>query len=183
MWRGPKCADAGAPPPAAVNWRRVPPSADTIRAIASDLGFDLVRFGPADPGEHGDRFLAWLEAGRHGEMDYLASNTERTLHPERWRAGVRSAITLAVDYGGPAGELPGGGRVARYAVGRDYHRWLRERVFTLRQRLEAAGFTNEECARFECPMGLDIGAITPMEIAISTLARLIAIRRKHLSSS
>jgi len=108
---------------------------DTIRAIAHDVGFDLVRFGPADPGEHGAHFLRWLELGRHGEMQYLADNTERILDPTAWRPGVRSAIALAVDYGGPAGELPGGGRIARYATGRDYHRWLRERVFTLRERL------------------------------------------------
>lgn len=112
---------------------------ETIRAIAHDVGFDLVRFGPADPGEHGEHFLRWLELGRHGEMQYLADNRQRILAPTTWRAGVRSAITLAVDYGGPAVELPGGGRVARYAVGRDYHRWLRDRVFTLRQRLERAG--------------------------------------------
>jgi epoxyqueuosine reductase len=116
---------------------RVAPA--TIRAIAHELGFDLVRFGPADPGEHGEHFVRWLDAGRHGEMDYLVANRERILEPTKWRAGVRSAIALAVDYGGPAGELPGGGRVARYAVGRDYHRWLRERVRALRLRLEAEG--------------------------------------------
>ncbi len=114
-------------------------SPDTIRSIALATGFDLVRFGPADPGEHGDHFLRWLAAGRHGEMQYLEANQQRILDPSSWRAGVRSSISLAVDYGGPAGELPGGGRVARYATGRDYHRWLRERVFTLRERLEAAG--------------------------------------------
>ncbi len=116
---------------------RVAPA--TIRAIAHELGFDLVRFGPAEPGEHGAHFVRWLEAGRHGDMDYLVANRERILEPTRWRAGVRSAIALAVEYGGPAGELPGGGRVARYAVGRDYHRWLRERVLALRERLEAEG--------------------------------------------
>jgi epoxyqueuosine reductase len=114
-------------------------SADTIRNIAADSGFDLVRFGPADPGEHGAHFVRWLEAGRHGGMDYLAQNKERILAPSTWRAGVRSAITLAVDYGGPAAALHDGARVARYAVGRDYHRWLRELVFRLRERLEAAG--------------------------------------------
>lgn len=117
----------------------MPPAPDTIRAIAADAGFDLVRFGPADPGEHGAHFLRWLELGRHGGMQYLEQNRERVLEPQRWRPGVQSAIALAVDYGGPAGELPGGGRVARYAVGRDYHRWLRERVFALRERLEAEG--------------------------------------------
>lgn len=110
-----------------------------IRELAHDAGFELVRFGPADPGEHGQHFLRWLEAGRHGEMDYLAQNRDRILQPTRWREGVRSAINLAVDYGGPSGQLPGGGRIARYATGRDYHGWLRQRVFRLRQRLEDHG--------------------------------------------
>ncbi len=134
----------------------------TIREIADAAGFDLVRFGPAGPGEHGARFLAWLEAGRHGDMQYLADNTPRILDPTSWRAGVRSAIALAVDYGGPAGELPGGGRVARYAVGRDYHRWLRERVFTLRERLEAAG--------------LQHGSMNGGTDAVPVLERALAVR-------
>lgn len=116
-----------------------PLSPETIRSIADDCGFDLVRFGPADPGEHGAHFVSWLQQGRHGQMRYLEDNAERILEPTKWRAGVRSVIALAVDYGAPAGELPGGGRVARYATGRDYHRWLRERVYKLRKRLEAAG--------------------------------------------
>src|SRR5262245_13480229 len=115
------------------------PTADRIRELAHDCGFELVRFGPADPGPHGDHFLRWLEAGRHGEMRYLEQNRDRILDPPRWRAGVRSAIAVAVDYGGPAQSLRGGGQVARYAAGRDYHRWLRDRVFELRRRPEAIG--------------------------------------------
>jgi epoxyqueuosine reductase len=138
------------------------PSPERIRAIAQETGFDVVRFGPADPGEHGNRFLAWLEAGRHGEMQYLADNKERIVDPSKWRAGVRSAIALAVDYGGPAGELPGGGRVARYAVGRDYHRWLRDRVFALRKKLEAAG--------------LPYGSMNGGADAVPVLERALAVR-------
>ncbi|MBL8735091.1 MAG: tRNA epoxyqueuosine(34) reductase QueG [Planctomycetes bacterium] len=135
---------------------------DTIRAIAHELGFDLVRFGPADPGEHGARFVQWLEQGRHGEMTFLEQNRARILAPHTWRAGVRSAIALAVDYGGPMGELPGGGRVARYAVGRDYHRWLRERVFALRERLEAAGLPH--------------GSMNGGTDAVPVLERALAVR-------
>ncbi|MBL9077639.1 MAG: tRNA epoxyqueuosine(34) reductase QueG [Planctomycetes bacterium] len=123
------------PPPR----RTTPIAAETVRSIAIDAGFDLVGFGPADPGEHGQHFVRWLAAGRHGSMHYLEANRDRALDPTRWRPGVRSAIALAVDYGGPPAALPGGGRIARYAAGRDYHRWLRERVFALRERLEAAG--------------------------------------------
>lgn len=46
-----------------------------------------------------------------------------------------------------------------------------------RQRLEAAGFTPEETARFESPMGLPLGALTPQEIAVSIVARLVELRR------
>jgi epoxyqueuosine reductase len=141
----------------------VPPlRPETIRDIAHEVGFDLVRFGPADPGEHGAHFLRWLAAGRHGEMDYLAANQERILAPDRWRRGVRSAITLAVDYGGPPAALPGGGRIARYATGRDYHRWLRDRVFRLRERLEAAG--------------LPYGSMNGGTDAVPVLERALAVR-------
>ena len=115
------------------------PAAERIRELAFDCGFDLVRFGPVDPGPFGQHFLSWLEKGRHGEMQYLADNRERIVEPQTWRQGVRSAITLAVDYGGPPAQLYGGGQVARYASGRDYHRWLRDRVYKLRTTLEQEG--------------------------------------------
>ena len=122
-------------------------SADSIRGIAHEVGFDLVRFGPADPGEHAEHFTKWLDAGRHGEMDYLATNKDRIVNPQLWREGVRSSISVAVDYSGPPGELPGGGRIARYAVGRDYHRWLGKRITKLRNELERAGLLRGRRAR------------------------------------
>lgn len=135
---------------------------ETIRAIAAELGFDLVRFGPVEPGSHGAHLLRWLELGRHGTMRYMEENRARTLEPTAWRAGLRSAINLAIDYGAPPGELTDGARVARYAVGRDYHRWLRERVFRLRQRLEAAG-----APRWSMNGGTD---------AVPVLERALAVR-------
>lgn len=50
-----------------------------------------------------------------------------------------------------------------------------------RQRMKAAGFNDDEVARFESPMGVDIAALTPAEIAVSIVARLIAVRRAALS--
>jgi len=128
---------SGKTPPRDVSSPR--PTADTIRSIAEEIGFDLIRFGPATPGDHAAHFTEWLEAGRHGEMDYLARNQDRIVDPQRWRPGVQSSISVAVDYSGPPGELAGGGRIARYAVGRDYHRWLGKRITKLRDALERAG--------------------------------------------
>ena len=115
------------------------PTPDRIRALAGELGFEIVRFGPAHPGEHAERFLAWIEAGRHGSMDYLARNQDRIRDPQQWRPGAQSAIAMAHDYGGPELALPGGGRVARYAGGRDYHRWIGNKVGRLRELLEREG--------------------------------------------
>lgn len=46
-----------------------------------------------------------------------------------------------------------------------------------RQRLEAKGFSEEDRARVRMPLGVDIGARTPDEIAVSVVAELIAWRK------
>ncbi len=117
---------------------------DLVREMAEEAGFELVRFGPPDPGPHGSRFTAWLEAGRAGEMQYLHRNKDRILDPGTWLPNPRSSIALAVDYGGPEVSLPGGGKVARYAAGRDYHRFLGKAVGRLRSRLEAEGIPRDQ---------------------------------------
>ncbi|MBE2251699.1 MAG: xanthine dehydrogenase accessory protein XdhC [Myxococcus sp.] len=66
----------------------------------------------------------------------------------------------------------------------------RRKAERFRQRLLAAGFAKERVAALECPMGLDIGALTPVEIGLSIAARLVAVRRaarvkataRHLAS-
>ena len=110
-----------------------------IRELAAEAGFDLVRFGPAGPGADGDRFEAWLDAGRAGEMSYLERNRARITDPSSWLPEARSAITLGYDYGGPAAAMSGGGKVARYARGRDYHRFLGKATRRMRERLEREG--------------------------------------------
>ena len=53
----------------------------------------------------------------------------------------------------------------------------RRKAARFRQRLQAAGFSESEVNRFESPMGVDIEAQTPQEIAVSIVGRLIALRR------
>ncbi|HEU0088857.1 MAG TPA: XdhC family protein [Pseudonocardiaceae bacterium] len=46
-----------------------------------------------------------------------------------------------------------------------------------RTRLRSAGLTEEEMARLHGPVGLDLGAATPAETAVSVVAEVIAVRR------
>ncbi|MBI5852882.1 MAG: tRNA epoxyqueuosine(34) reductase QueG [Planctomycetes bacterium] len=135
---------------------------ELVRSLAHDEGFDLVRFGPAHPGEHAARLEAWLDEGMHGSMSWLADWREKLVDPARWARDPKSAICLAADYGGPPVDLAGGGRIARYAAGRDYHRALGDRVRRLRRRLEREGVPHGS---------IDIGTD-----AIPILERALAVR-------
>jgi epoxyqueuosine reductase len=116
--------------------------ASQIRERARALGFDAVAIARADVplDEEMVRYEAFLAAGMHASMGYLAENREvrRRLDSEKMLLGARSVVCLARRYAGPAsGDVaaPDQGevvpRVARYARGRDYHGFLRKKLRSL----------------------------------------------------
>jgi epoxyqueuosine reductase len=108
-----------------------------IIARARSLGFALAGVSQARPSEHAEHLRAWLAAGKHGEMDYLATQLEQRLDPNSMLPGVRSIIAVGDLYtprgGGASHELipADHGRIARYARGKDYHRVIKQRLHTL----------------------------------------------------
>ena len=71
---------------------------DLIRAEALKLGFDLCRFTDIDERwPAAGRLFEFVEAGRHGEMDWIADSAERRKHPRAMWSGARSAIVLGVN--------------------------------------------------------------------------------------
>jgi len=108
---------------------------------AREAGFDLVGVTRAEPlREGGERLRAWQEAGMAAEMGFMHRPVELLANPKKLQKSAKSVVSLGVSY--YPGEHPendgGGGRVARYAWGRDYHEVIKSRLFRLREELEEA---------------------------------------------
>lgn len=113
-----------------------------IRRWGAELGFQQLTITDADPGEHRRHLRAWLAAGYHGEMDWMERRELLRAHPERLHPGVRSVIVVRLDYS-PAGDDPRTALadperayIARYSLGRDYHRMMRKRLSQLAARID-----------------------------------------------
>ncbi len=121
-------------------------SADLKAALGNEaraLGFDSV--GVTDPdaiADAGWRFREFLEAGAHGDMDWLAASPERRADPRVLWPGVRSVIVLGVNYGpdeNPQAILAQRmrGAISVYAQGDDYHDLIKKRLKALARWLVA----------------------------------------------
>ena len=99
------------------------------RYAIEELGFDDCRVTTPTDDVRMQQMAEWLEAGYHGDMDYLERHLPLKREPERLLPDVRSAIILVKNYNNTtARELSGRFKIARYAAGKDYHIVMRERL-------------------------------------------------------
>jgi epoxyqueuosine reductase len=113
-----------------------------IQRRAGELGFDDCRIASAKKPRHYSEFRDWLDAGKDGEMDWISRGAEKRGDPQQVLGGVRSVIVLAMNYWQGASLGPnetGGGRIARYAWGMDYHEVLEPKLRELDRLLQAQG--------------------------------------------
>jgi epoxyqueuosine reductase len=118
-----------------------------IKAWGRELGFADVRIADVDLAHAEDGLRAWLAAGHHGEMDYMASHGMKRARPAELVPGTVRAIVARMDYlplqdgwreREAARQLePGAAVVSMYARGRDYHKVLRNRLAQLAERVKA----------------------------------------------
>ncbi|MEO9103271.1 MAG: tRNA epoxyqueuosine(34) reductase QueG [Burkholderiaceae bacterium] len=121
-----------------------------IRHWADELGFSQTGVATVDPNRLAEAGLdAWLAAGCHGDMHYMAAHGMRRARPAELVPGTLSVITARMDYL-PADapddwqriefdrlNRPAQGVVSLYARGRDYHKVLRQRLQRLAERIQA----------------------------------------------
>ncbi len=110
-------------------------AAARIAAWASGLGFQEIGVADTDLSAAEAGLLDWLAAGCHGEMDYMARHGLKRARPAELTPGTIRIISVRMNYW-PSDARDAEavladskrGYVARYALGRDYHKVLRNRL-------------------------------------------------------
>ncbi len=114
----------------------------SVKDWGQALGFSHVGIAGIDLGEHEHHLRRWLDAGHHGDMEYMGAHGNKRSYPAELVPGTVRVISLRMDY------LPGDTAMAqrlaqpekayisRYALGRDYHKLVRKRVQHLAERIQ-----------------------------------------------
>lgn len=126
--------------------QRIPPDLnEQIVSWGHELGFQQIGFTDVDLSQAEQRLEKWLAADYHGDMHYMARHGSLRSRPAELVAGTRSVISTRMDYlpmdkAASAAVLDADhlGFIARYALGRDYHKVLRRRLQKLADRITQA---------------------------------------------
>ncbi len=113
-----------------------------IKRWGFDLGLDAIGITDTDLGEAERDLKRWLDRGYHGEMNYMAHHGTKRSRPAELVAGTQRVICARLDYlPEPMNASirvlhdPQQAFISRYALGRDYHKVLRNRLQKLVDRI------------------------------------------------
>ena len=145
---------------------------EDIRRWGRELGFDAIGFAGTELGAAEAGLAAWLAAGCQGEMDYMAAHRSeagyKRARPAELVPGTRCIISARLNYRSASADSraaladPERAFVSRYAVGRDYHKLLRNRLQQLADRIE------KEIGAFAYRVFTDSAPVMEAELAASS---------------
>jgi epoxyqueuosine reductase len=146
-----------------------------LKREAFDLGFGDIRVSDTDLSVAGPRLKEWLDAGRHGDMNYMRERAHLRLNPQELQPGTVRVLTVRMDYLPDTSEMrqavdwrnkeidrwdqPDQAVVAIYARGRDYHKVLRQRLQSLADVIE------KKIGPFGYRVFVDSGPVMEVELA------------------
>ena len=101
-----------------------------IKRTALETGFDLAGITHLARSQHAGYIQEWFATGQHAAMDYLQRHAPVKIDPQIHWPWVKSVVVLGLIYRPPVSDIPTAagpgtepkGKIAAYAVGRDYHR-------------------------------------------------------------
>ncbi len=108
--------------------------AHRLKALALQAGFQRCGISDIDLREDEAHLRDWLAQGLYGSMEWMARHGDKRSRPQELVPGTIRVLSVGLDYGRDADaaweNLRDGERayVARYALGRDYHKLMRQRL-------------------------------------------------------
>ena len=120
---------------------------DWLKESARALGFGDLRVSDTDLSHAAPRLKEWLDAGCHGDMNYMSRHAHLRIHPEELHPHTIRVLTVRMDYlpntldmrtavdwrekQMASWDQANEAVIALYARGRDYHKVLRQKLQTL----------------------------------------------------
>ncbi len=112
-----------------------------IKSLAAEFGFQRCGIADVELGEDETHLRDWLAQGLYGSMAWMAQHGDKRSRPAELVPGTLRVISVGLDYGQDEdaawATLDDRERayVARYALGRDYHKLMRQRLQKLADRV------------------------------------------------
>lgn len=126
--------------------------ARAIKQWGAELGFDDVGICDTRLDGYREKLLQWLADDYHGDMAWMADHGDMRYTPESLLPGTARIISVRMNYLPQNSQHiktlkePNKAYIARYAMGRDYHKLMRKRLATLAGNINKAaleaGLTN-----------------------------------------
>lgn len=124
--------------------KQLPPDfVQTIQQWGKELGFSAVGVSNTDLSQAEQRLGQWLEQQYHGEMEWMARHGTKRSRPAELVPDTLSVISVRLDYQpeeyhDPTTILnhPNLAFISRYALGRDYHKVVKQRLEKLAKRIQ-----------------------------------------------
>lgn len=107
--------------------------ATQIKLWGHELGIQQIGITDTNLKQAEANFNNWLEKNHHGEMAYLKNNSALRFQPQNLYANTKSIICCSIVYPPPLGYADN--TIAAFALGRDYHKIVRQRLLRLAKKI------------------------------------------------
>jgi len=112
-----------------------------VKSHAQALGWDACAIADAETTDPTNRLQNWLDRGFHADMDWIERTKSLRVDVQKKLPGTHSVVVVARSYFN--GDLPdppdNSGLIARYALGKDYHKVLKKPLIELAKFIESLG--------------------------------------------
>ena len=113
---------------------------EQVGRLALELGLDPMGVAPVEGDLRQAYFRQWLEDGQQGDMAWMARDPERRANPSQVLPEARSILVFGLNYFQPEPERRG--RIAKYALGKDYHKVMLAKLKRICALLQELGAMN-----------------------------------------